>query len=308
MIVEWSKLKYFYYVGKEGSITEAAKKRNISQPALSRQIIILEKELGHRLFERNRYGVKLTDRGRLLFNQTKKMADSAKLAVHEISDENTKIRGPLKIFTSPVLASRWVMHYLESFQKAYPYVRLHLCTDTTSLTGKSGDVYIIPYEENAEEYCQKYITGVRSQLYASKSYLEKFGAPQSVGELDHHRIIAFSSENGLPAAQSYWSLTIGMKKGEYREPYLESDMISFLLCAAEEGLGIVELPKGYPDPKKSNLVEVLPELAGPKTELYFTVREDQQDISRIKALLEHIRNGTILPVGMPPSNVRTGGI
>ena len=58
------RLKYFLRIAEEGSITRAAAVLGIAQPALSRQIRLLEEDLGITLFERTRRGVHLTDVGR----------------------------------------------------------------------------------------------------------------------------------------------------------------------------------------------------------------------------------------------------
>ena len=59
-------LKYFLTVAQEENITRAASLLHISQPALSRQLMQLEEELGVKLFERGKRKTCLTDAGNLL--------------------------------------------------------------------------------------------------------------------------------------------------------------------------------------------------------------------------------------------------
>lgn len=61
-------LRYFWAVAKEGSISHAAEKLHISQPAISEQIRELETALGEKLFRREGRGLTLTDPGKLAFN------------------------------------------------------------------------------------------------------------------------------------------------------------------------------------------------------------------------------------------------
>ena len=63
--------KVFYYVCLEGSLTAAAQKLCISQPAVSQAVRQLEKEAGARLFFRTSKGVQLTREGELLFRYVK---------------------------------------------------------------------------------------------------------------------------------------------------------------------------------------------------------------------------------------------
>ena len=60
-------LKNFMKIAEYGSICRAAESLHIAQPPLSRQLKVLEDELGTKLFERSSKGVKLTEKGQLLF-------------------------------------------------------------------------------------------------------------------------------------------------------------------------------------------------------------------------------------------------
>ncbi|MBP2641634.1 MAG: Aromatic hydrocarbon utilization transcriptional regulator CatR [Firmicutes bacterium] len=67
--MEIRQLRYFETVAKLGNLTKAAAVLNISQPPLSQQIKVLEKELGVKLFERHKHGMFLTNEGYLLLEQ-----------------------------------------------------------------------------------------------------------------------------------------------------------------------------------------------------------------------------------------------
>ena len=63
--------KVFYYVCQEGSLTAAAQRLCISQPAVSQAVRQLEKEAGTKLFSRTSKGVLLTREGELLYHYVK---------------------------------------------------------------------------------------------------------------------------------------------------------------------------------------------------------------------------------------------
>ena len=65
---DWEKAKTFYYIAKLGSFANAARFLNISPSALSRQVIYLEQHLGCPLFSRHSGGIKLTRKGKELFD------------------------------------------------------------------------------------------------------------------------------------------------------------------------------------------------------------------------------------------------
>ena len=68
--MEIRQLEYFHEIAATGSIHEAARRLNMSQPPLSYQIKQLEAELNVKLFERTRAGVTLTEAGKLLYDRT----------------------------------------------------------------------------------------------------------------------------------------------------------------------------------------------------------------------------------------------
>jgi LysR family nitrogen assimilation transcriptional regulator len=75
------RLKYFLRIAEEGSITRAAGLLGIAQPALSRQLQLLEDDLGVALFRRTRRGVELTEAGERLRASTAAPLRQLELAV-----------------------------------------------------------------------------------------------------------------------------------------------------------------------------------------------------------------------------------
>jgi len=73
MNMELRQIRYFQCVARELSFTKAARILHIAQPPLSRQIKMLEEELGVAVFERLGRGIALTDAGRYFLDQTEKM-------------------------------------------------------------------------------------------------------------------------------------------------------------------------------------------------------------------------------------------
>ncbi len=86
--MELRHLRYFQAVARHLNFTRAADQLHVAQPALSRQIMALEDELGARLFDRNRQRVQLTDAGRTFFTHVEKVlaeVEMARAAVHGVA-------------------------------------------------------------------------------------------------------------------------------------------------------------------------------------------------------------------------------
>src|ERR1700676_3233220 len=78
--MELNYLKVFFEVAKAGRFTEAAKRLNISQSALSRSVALLEESEGVKLFERSKKGVSLTQTGAEVFRHCEQLFQT----VHKI--------------------------------------------------------------------------------------------------------------------------------------------------------------------------------------------------------------------------------
>ena len=71
-------LRYFVETAREGSMTRAAQRLNVTQPTISNQLAGLERELGQKLFERSNYSIRLTDAGQLLLRRAEDILDMAR--------------------------------------------------------------------------------------------------------------------------------------------------------------------------------------------------------------------------------------
>lgn len=120
-------LRYFLVVAQEESITGAAQKLHLTQPTLSRQMMLLEGELGVTLFDRGRRRIRLTEEGRLLRERA-----AALLALSEKTAEDLRARG--EAITGEIcLALRGgggntavLTRAMAAFRRCHPQVRFSL--------------------------------------------------------------------------------------------------------------------------------------------------------------------------------------
>jgi LysR family transcriptional regulator, nitrogen assimilation regulatory protein len=103
------RLKYFLRIAEEGSITRAAGTLGIAQPALSRQVRLLEEDLGVTLFRRTRRGVELTEEGERLRASTAGPLRLLDLAVQYAGSPLARLERGMRLgmpeTTVPVLAA-----------------------------------------------------------------------------------------------------------------------------------------------------------------------------------------------------------
>src|SRR5437868_4864096 len=101
--MELRQLRYFVAVADEGSISRAAKKIFLTQPALSRQIRALEDEIGQCLLERQPHSIRLTAAGEALQREARELLAHAEQTLERVRAAG---RGPrLRIGYAPSLAA-----------------------------------------------------------------------------------------------------------------------------------------------------------------------------------------------------------
>lgn len=126
--------KIFYYVGKTGSITAAAKELMISQPAVSQAMKHFEEELGAKVFLRSSKGVKLTKEGEALFLNVEKGYNQILTGVHQFEALKNLEDGEICIGASDMTLRFYILPYLEKFHEKYPRVKLTVSNAPTPRT------------------------------------------------------------------------------------------------------------------------------------------------------------------------------
>ena len=126
MNISYELYKTFYVVANCSTITEAAKKLSISQPAVTKAIKNLERQLNGSLFVRNKSGIKLTENGKKFYNYIRpaltQIADAEKL-FNNISKIDT---GEIKIGTSNTILKYYLIKHLKTYTSNFPKINISI--------------------------------------------------------------------------------------------------------------------------------------------------------------------------------------
>jgi DNA-binding transcriptional LysR family regulator len=292
--VNWEKIRLFYHVAKAGSFSLAAEHLNITQPCLSRNIQILEHVTKTKLFHRHARGLKLTKEGELFFEHVCEMHNVYERSLSVIKDDNNLATGRLRILTTSGLAHIWFIDDFINFAQQYPDIALDVTGTDSAMELALGtfDIAIRGEIDNKKDFVHDPFIAFEHGLYASREYLERFGEPKSVDDLDNHRLIAFNNEQVHPnAGHVNWHLNNGVEKGNVRKAYMSFNSSLSLIKAAEGGLGIIYMPKLHPLISKStNLVNVLSHIPIPPFKSYFIYPKQLANKKRIKLFIDHLKN------------------
>ena len=135
--------KTFYYVAKNGNITQASNELMISQPAVSKAIKVLERDLDTQLFDRHKNGVSLTHAGEILYKKIKRAMELIISAEKDITSLNNMELGTINIGAGNTIMQRYLMPYIKEFHDLYPNINVIVHTVVTDELIKMAEVGLV---------------------------------------------------------------------------------------------------------------------------------------------------------------------
>jgi DNA-binding transcriptional LysR family regulator len=289
MSMDWDKLRIFHAVAEAGSFTHAGEALNLSQSAVSRQIGALEESLKVSLFHRHARGLILTEQGELLYRTAHEVFAKLAMTEAQLTESKDKPKGQLKVTATVALGSTWLTPRMGEFLEVYPDIEVDLLLDDRELdlSMREADVAIRMAPPRQPELIQRHLLTVHMHIYAAPGYIKRYGAPKSPDEIDEHRVIVYGEETRPPVPDVNWLLQVGRPEGKPRRAVLTVNNVYAILRATQNGLGLAALPE-FMTQGATNLVQVLPELEGPRVDAYFVYPEELRSSKRIQVFRDFL--------------------
>lgn len=169
--------KVFYNVAKYKSLSKAAEKLFISQPAISKSLAKLEEGLDTKLFERTSKGVVLTSEGEVLYKHIESAFESITKGEDEIKKINEFGIGQLRIGVSTSLCKHILLDYLKGFITENPHIKVIIdCHSTINtiklLQNEKIDIGLICETDIPKGYEYKKLQDIHDIFVASDSYID----------------------------------------------------------------------------------------------------------------------------------------
>ena len=280
--MDWDKLKIFHAVAEAGNFTKATYVLNLSQSAISRQIQSLEQTLKTQLFERHARGLSLTENGEYLFKTAHEVISKLKDVESTLIDKRDKLSGKLTVTTVVSFGTTWLTPRIQEFMKLSPEMEIELIFDDRELdlSTRQADIGIWMRRPKQLNYIQKKLIDIHYHIYGSTKYLEQYGHPKTVSELNKHKFISYGKGAPSPVFNPDWALKLGVKDNKKRKPIMKVNSIYGLLLAVQSGVGLAALPD-YITVSVPNIIKVLPQIEGPKTEAYFVYPQSLKNVARV---------------------------
>ena len=187
-------IRLLVMVVQAGSLSRAAELTGIPVSRLSRRLTELETALGTQLMNRGKKGVSLNEVGKRFFEHGQNMLQQAQQALESVQENLKHPSGLLRLSIAGDVYHHLLAPLLPEYLSAYPEVRLDIQL-TQQKIGMIQDGFDIAIRAGAVEndhVVAKPLTKLRFGIFASQTYLQQYGAPQSPNDLYRHQLVAQS--------------------------------------------------------------------------------------------------------------------
>ncbi len=210
-MIKLDELKIFIAVAEAGSFVGAANRLDIAPPVVSRSIKNLENRLKTTLFNRTTRKILITSEGQWLLKQASMTVNSFEEIFSHFRGNETEPEGQLTIDAATPFALHVIAPIISKFIERYPKIEINLESNEaiSDLIQDKVDVAIRVGELKDSSLKAKKIGYTNRGLYASPSYLEQYGQPLGVDDLEAHKCLGFSNSKFL----NTWPLKT--KSGEW---------------------------------------------------------------------------------------------
>lgn len=283
--------KAVYYVYLYKNITKAGDKIGLTQSAMSRRIQMAEERTGLLIFERGYHEMIPTRQGARYIEACKEIlhiGDAALKDAHELSD---KPEGNFTLLTMPSLASVLMPKLLKDFKKEFPKISLQIREDKNPKDIFDSDAIIGYHQSNNEKVSQHLLFNQVQGIFASRSYIQKHGAPKDMSELSNHTLLAVEEASYDNNTALNWHLSAGLPTTDKKRcPSFTFGSNDGRYNAMREGLGIgvcgIHRPKlfGHED-----LIQILQEFQSEKIGTYYTFNALARNNLKARLILDYLK-------------------
>lgn len=248
----WSDVRAFLAVAREGSTLAASRKLGVAQPTVARRIEVLEHETGLTLFERSTQGFRLTEAARALLP----LAEAIESAASSFEARAGDLRRPRPIRITSLSAnfSPRMVQILDEFSAMHPHIRFELIPGIKPLDLSTGEADIALRLTGAEPdlklVCRK-IGTARFTFYGAPSYAQRRGLPRSIDDLAGHSFVTFQRDDIVSRTHDWLSRRVS--PDQIVMSYSEIELMKVAVRSGH-GLGIINIVHVEADESAGTLI------------------------------------------------------
>lgn len=279
----------FLRIAELGTLSAAARERDVPVSQVTRSLARLEAAAGLRLLHRNTHGLSLTDEGDTFLAYGRRLLDTTA----ELSSELTgKLSGPsgwVRLSVSPIMAQMVVAPSLSRLYQRHPQLHIDISADDrmADMAREGIDIAIRTGTPHSDTLVARQIGTFGRSLYAAPAYLAAFGTPQHPDELQQHRLIGNSASPIL----NHWTLAASGKPQALQvQGHTRTDNSAVVMTLVQQGVGIARLMDLLAQPlvQTGALVPVLSgHFDSARVPIYAVMLQQRQRLPKIRACIDH---------------------
>lgn len=207
----------FVKVVEQGSFIAAANALGLPKTTVSRKVQELETRLGARLLHRTTRRLGLTEAGSVYHEHCQRIARELEEAEGAVNQLQSGPRGWLRFTVPYSIGITWIAPLLGQFHAQYPEIQLdmHLGNEKLDLIAGEADLALRVGALPDSNLVARKLGSLRTQVFASPAYIERYGEPLHPDELQFHRILAMRKARNLNNNRFFWQL--GENGGDLRD-------------------------------------------------------------------------------------------
>jgi DNA-binding transcriptional LysR family regulator len=282
-------LQLFARVAALGTLSAAARERNVPVSQISRTLARIEKTCGARLIHRSTHGLALTAEGETFLAYCRRLTDTLDELEGEFSSQSRQASGRVRVAASTVVAEYLLLPSLQSLADRYPGVGVDLLVDDRQIdmAHEGIDIAIRTGNPTSENVVARQIGTLGRRLYAAPGYLDTHGRPEIPEDLARHRLVTNSAVTML----NRWPFNVDGNAQTYTaDGHWRSGHTGITAQMVLQGLGIGRLASlvGEPLVRQGLLEPVLPTLVDEQpSPIYAITLSNRQRLPKIKACIDH---------------------
>lgn len=196
---DWNQARSFLAVAEARSISEAADALGCTQPTVSRQIAVLEKDLQVALFERSGRSLALTPVGLDLLDHVRSMADAANRISLSASGQSQAIEGLVRVTASEMTAAYVLPNAIDKLSTVAPNLRLDILAENkvSDLLLREADIAVRHIRPEEPSLIAKLVCEDPARFYAVPRYIDTYGIPKLDGTMSQHSFVSYGDVAGM---------------------------------------------------------------------------------------------------------------
>lgn len=286
LMENWDEIRTAFQVARLGTVSGAAEVLGVHHATVIRHIDALERRLGARLFQRHARGYTPTEAGRDLFAVAQTTEEQFAHLASRIKGQGETVSGEL-VVTSIAGIADLLTPVMVGFQEKWPEVRVRFLTDMRVFRLDYGEAHVAIRAGSGPEEPDNVVqplTRVKTGLYATRSYVERYGRPASETEFAGHRFVCTDAE--LTRAPYHRWLRATVLPDQIAYAATEPAALEHAVRSGA-GIGFMMTMRADGDP---NLVEILPQRPEWESPLRLVTHVDLHRTRKVQAFLTHLKD------------------